>query len=347
MIKFNCPYCEQSLEAEDDSRGDSSPCPSCGKTVYVVESASAVRSRSNPPIRATSQQPGLADPIAKMGRMKKALFILICVLVGPIALFMSLARCGASGSNSSLAYWNGIKASWHYASATSIADEGRAAIQQAKAIRSLPSAGVDKQLVSCALRYAEMRDAKGRYLLSRPNSRDPQAVAEADVSFTFDSGKRFMLCSWVELRETLSARYGCDFPEIVQVNRPNAETTARYWDDMLALVQMAKPQGAISAHRGRLTSSLQLLRGLGIRDVDNDALACSDVWVAYFESTINHLAQYSDLSQQESAEEAMRRWNLELNQRNGFIEPYGYTEYMRKKICVNYGIELPRLLPAE
>lgn len=35
ILKIKCPSCGQSLEAEDDGSGDSSPCPSCGSTIKI------------------------------------------------------------------------------------------------------------------------------------------------------------------------------------------------------------------------------------------------------------------------------------------------------------------------
>lgn len=35
VLKFKCPSCGQSLEAEDDGLGDSSECPSCGFNIQI------------------------------------------------------------------------------------------------------------------------------------------------------------------------------------------------------------------------------------------------------------------------------------------------------------------------
>lgn len=37
MIKFNCPYCRQNLEADEALQGSASTCPSCQRTIYVEQ----------------------------------------------------------------------------------------------------------------------------------------------------------------------------------------------------------------------------------------------------------------------------------------------------------------------
>lgn len=48
-VNFDCPFCGQNLEADEEMVGTNVPCPACGKVIRVVVPTTRPRGEPSPP----------------------------------------------------------------------------------------------------------------------------------------------------------------------------------------------------------------------------------------------------------------------------------------------------------
>lgn len=99
MFKFNCPYCRQEIESEDEWAGQMSECPNCGKTIEIKRPQKPIgpqlRKAQQPQPDLVSKVPPLSvlvrDECFWLGFLLSLLGVLVALLIkGKNAAIMAL-----------------------------------------------------------------------------------------------------------------------------------------------------------------------------------------------------------------------------------------------------------------